>query len=91
MNEYGTPTIAIGRVAVRLSVPDGLMIMVSDWEAVLVGLLASVTVTVTVDGPALVGVPLTVQPLRARPAGRVPELMEQVYGVVPPLASIEAE
>lgn len=74
----------------RLSVPDGLIVMVSDWDIVFVGLLESVTVTVTVDEPAVVGVPPTVQPVNVRPAGREPELMEQVYGVVPPLASIGA-
>ena len=90
MYVYGTPTVAIGSVAVRLSVPDGLIVMVSDCETVFVGLLESVTVTVTVEAPAVVGVPLTVQPLRVSPAGSVPELMEQVYGVVPPFASIGA-
>jgi hypothetical protein len=67
------------------------MVMVSDWETVFVGLLASVTVTVTVDEPAAVGVPATVQPDRVKPAGREPELIEHVYGVVPPAASIGAE
>jgi hypothetical protein len=85
---YGTPTVAIGNAAVRLRVPDGLMVIVSDCETVFVGLLESVTVTVTVDEPGVVGVPLTVQPVRMSPAGRVPVLIEQLYGVVPPLASI---
>jgi hypothetical protein len=66
-----------GRVeAVRLS-GAGLMVMVSLLLALWVGLPESVTVTVTVEDPADVGVPLTVQPLKINPAGRVP-VIEQV-------------
>jgi hypothetical protein len=52
--------------------------------------LESVTFTVTVELPAVVGVPLTEQPVKLRPAGSVPAAMEQAYGVVPPAASIVA-
>ena len=65
--------------------------MLSGPETVFVGLLESVTVTVRFEVPAAVGVPPTVQPLNVRPAGSVPELIEQLYGVVPPLAPIVAE
>lgn len=41
------------------------------------------------EDPAEVGVPLTVQPARVRPAGNAP-VIEQEYGVVPPLAVIVA-
>jgi hypothetical protein len=75
---YGTPTIAIGSVAVKLSVPDGLIVIVSSCETVFVGLLESVTVTVTGDTPEVVGVPLTVQPASVSPAGSVPVVMEQL-------------
>jgi len=51
------------------------------------GLPASVTLTVTGDEPAAVGVPLTVQPVSVRPAGNVP-VIEQEYGGVPSLAMI---
>lgn len=57
--------------------------MVSVLLALCVGLPESVTVTVTVVEPAVVGVPLTVQPFRINPAGSVP-VMEHVYGDVPP-------
>ena len=54
------------------------------------GLLESDTLTVTVDVPAVVGVPATVQPVRCRPAGSVPCEMEQLYGDVPPITPISA-
>ncbi len=65
------------------------MMMVSGPEVVCPGLLESLTCSVTVALPAVVGVPLTVQPLRTRPPGSVP-VMEQVYGEVPPLIPIGA-
>lgn len=86
---YGTPTVAIGSVPVRLRVPDGLIVMLAGPETVFVGLLESVTVTLKLEVPAAVGVPLTVHPLRVRPAGSEPDEIEQLYGVVPPLASID--
>ena len=54
-----------------------------------VGAVESVTLTAKLNVPAVVGVPEIV-PLAAaivRPAGNVPELMLQLYGVVPPLAA----
>lgn len=61
------------------------MVIGSCAEAVFAGVPESVTVTVTVEVPGVVGVPLTVQLVRVKPAGREP-VMEHVYGVVPPLA-----
>jgi hypothetical protein len=55
----------------------GLMTIVSFWLAFCAGLPESVTVTVTDELPVEVGVPLTVQPVRISPAGRVP-VIEQV-------------
>lgn len=55
----------------------GLITIVSFWLAFCAGLPESVTVTVTEELPAEVGVPLTVQPVRISPAGRVP-VIEQV-------------
>lgn len=60
--------------------------MVCGAETFFVGLLESVTETVTLAVPGAVGVPLTTQPVSVRPAGNVPEEMEQLYGVVPPVA-----
>ena len=68
---------------------EGEMTIVSIWLAVCADALASVTFTVTVELPARVGVPLTTQPDKESPAGRVP-VIEQAYGVVPPAAAMEA-
>jgi len=50
----------------------------------------SVTLTVRFAIPAAVGVPLTVQVLdvKVKPAGSVPPVIEQLYGVVPPVTPI---
>jgi hypothetical protein len=56
----------------------GLMTMVSGPDVDCVGDSESVTLTVTVELPAVVGVPLTVHPLNERPAGSVPEVMLQL-------------
>ena len=64
--------------------------MLNDCVAVCaVGAVESVTFAVKLNVPAAVGVPEIV-PLAAasvRPAGNAPELMLQLYGVVPPLAA----
>jgi hypothetical protein len=54
---------------------------------------ASVTFTVNDTVPAVVGVPemTPVEATRLSPAGRVPALTLQVYGVVPPLACSPVE
>ena len=51
--------------------------------------LASFICTVKVLAPTVVGVPemTPVEAARARPAGRVPEAIDQVYGVWPPVAA----
>ena len=48
-------------------------------------MLESVALTVSFTVPATVGVPLTRQPASDKPAGRVPLVMAQVYGAVPPV------
>jgi hypothetical protein len=45
----------------------------------------SVTLTVKLDGPAVVGVPEIVPPERLNPAGSDPLTRDQVYGGVPPV------
>jgi hypothetical protein len=65
----------------------GAMTIVSFALAFCVGLPESVTLTVIGDEPAVVGVPLTVQPLRLNPAGNAP-VMEHEYGETPPVAPI---
>jgi hypothetical protein len=65
------------------------IVIESDRVAVLPRL--SVTSTVKVDVPAVVGVPEIVSPLSVRPAGKLPVTIDHVYGVVPPEAARLAE
>ncbi len=51
-------------------------------------LSSSVTRIVKLDVPDAVGLPLITPPLlRLKPAGRLPETRDHVYGVFPPLAA----
>jgi hypothetical protein len=86
---YATPTMPFGSVFVRFKAL-GAITIVSLALMLCAGVLESVTFTVTVELPAVVGVPLTEQPVRLRPAGSVPAVIEQAYGEVPPAASIVA-
>ena len=58
----------------------------SDFEFVV--LFASVTRIVKVDVPVEVGVPeiTPVDEFKASPAGKLPDVLDQEYGVLPPLA-----
>jgi hypothetical protein len=68
------------------------MVTVYDLVAVSLGADESATCTVNVDEPAVVGVPEMVPPLlRLRPAGNVPEVTLQEYGVKPPVAASVVE
>jgi hypothetical protein len=66
------------------------MVMLSGPETVLFGVPESVTITVMFEVPGVVGVPPTLHPVSESPAGKVPDVIEQLYGVVPPPASIVA-
>jgi len=71
---------------------DELIVMLNNFDAVWLGALESLTLTVNEEEPAVVGVPLIwPELLSVRPAGREPELSDQLYGVVPPLAASVAE
>ena len=60
-----------------------LMVMLVAWVALCP--FASVTLTVKLNVPVAVGVPLrTPLGLRLMPAGRLPLLTDQAYGPVPP-------
>lgn len=63
------------------------MIIENAFVAVL--LLASVTFTVKQTVPFVVGLPeiKPVEPFKVKPAGRLPELTDQTYGVFPPVAA----
>ena len=73
--------------------PRGAIITLNGPLVLCCGFELSVTFTVMFDVPAVVGVPLTVHPagVSVRPAGSVPVVMVQVYGVVPPVARIVAK
>lgn len=68
--------------------PNQLMVMLVCCDALAPNL--SVTVNVNVKVPAVVGVPSTRFPFEALtnlvPGGNCPAVMDQVYGVAPPLA-----
>jgi hypothetical protein len=85
---YATPTVPPGR-GLPIFSEVGEMTIVSTWLMVCAGELASVTFTVTVALPAMVGVPLTTQLDSVSPAGRDP-VIAQVYGAEPPAAEIGA-
>lgn len=62
-------------------------VMLNDFVAVCaVGVAESVALMVKVEEPEAVGVPeiVPVEAFNVRPARRDPELMDQVYGAVPP-------
>jgi hypothetical protein len=67
----------------------GATVMLRDFDAVWVGLLASLTCTVKLNVPAAVGVPpmAPLAAVRVRPGGIDPLMSDQVYAGVPPLAA----
>ena len=85
---YGTPIVAPGNVADTCSVLFGVIVMLNGPLTLCFGLELSVTPIVRVELSAVVGVPLTVQPVTVKPAGNTPPTTLQVYGVVPPLTPI---
>ena len=89
VNEYAVPTIPFGTEAVVIVSVGALalMLMESGLVATSIGAEESVTCTVKLDWPALVGVPLMVPPLlKLRPAGNAPAETVHEYGAVPPEA-----
>ncbi len=83
------------KVVVTLTgVAAAATVMLSGCVAVsAAGVLASVTIAVKLNDPAVVGVPEIVPLATAnvKPAGSVPALTLQLYGAVPPLAVNVAE
>jgi hypothetical protein len=66
-----------------------LMVMLSAFVALFTGELESVTWTMKLLLPFVVGVPVIVPALAFsdKPACRLPVLIDQIYGVVPPVAA----
>lgn len=82
--EYATLTVPSGsEVVVTVRAPAA---MVTGKVWVTVALAESVTVTLTVDCPAVVGVPLTEPLAKLSPSGS--PVTTKVYGGVPPVAPI---
>ena len=82
--EYATPTVPGGREEV-VRFNAGALIVI-DNAAVAEPDALSVTLTVKLDEPAVVGVPEIVPPERVNPAGSVPLATDHVYGGDPPVA-----
>ena len=73
------PTVPFGKVPVAMASGAGLIVRVIVPVVVVGGDLESVPLMVRVAVPAVVGVPVMVQPEpSARPAGSVPAVMLQV-------------
>jgi hypothetical protein len=87
---YGTPTVPFGSMEFASTSGAGAIVMLSGPVVDSCGLLESVAVTVTLLVPGTVGVPLTVHPLSASPAGNVPAAIVHAYGAVPPLTPMVA-
>ena len=89
---YGVPVEPFGRVGANVNPPPPpfVMVMLRGPLVVSCGFEESVTFTLKLEMPAVVGVPLTVQPagVSVNPAGSDPVVMVQVYGVVPPVTPI---
>jgi hypothetical protein len=79
----GVPPVA----SIEFTALGALTVTLSDFVAV--SELASVTLTVKVLVPVPVGVPEITPVVEARvnPAGKAPEVTDQLYGVVPPVAA----
>ena len=86
--EYATPSVPEGNAPVVMISGEGAMTNEIVADLVWTGLEESVTVAVTFTVIAVVGVPEMMPVLVARvsPAGRLPEVMDQLYGVAPPVA-----
>ena len=68
-----------------------LIVSANDCEVLAEAL--SVTCTVKLEVPTAVGVPVIAPApeLNAKPAGRAPPVIDQLYGVVPPVAASVCE
>src|SRR5208283_5697669 len=84
-------TIVLGQMVLLVGAEE--MVMLNALLAICWGLPTSLTRAVNVKVPVLVGVPVMVPlaALSANPPGRDPLAIDQVYGVVPPVAETAAE
>jgi hypothetical protein len=86
--EYATPSVPEGNAPVVMVSGAGAMTNEIVADLVWTGLEESVTVAVTFTVIPVVGVPKMMPVLVARvsPVGRLPDVMDQLYGVAPPVA-----
>ena len=77
----------VGVTAIEVSVV--VIVMLRAFVAIWTGLLPSVTRTVKLKVPVAAGVPVIAPVfwLRFNPVGSAPEVRDQVYGPVPPIAA----
>jgi hypothetical protein len=82
-----------GKDVVVITSAGGAMTSETDVDVVCVALEESATVAVKLKVPLAEGVPEIRPVLAARlsPAGRLPEVIDHVYGVVPPVARRDLE
>ena len=82
----------MGRLAnVSVRFPGAVIVTLSEPLTLCCGFEASVTCSVMVKVPAVVGVPLIVQLFCVNPAGNVPAVVVQANGAVPPVVRIVAK
>src|SRR5262249_38223950 len=86
--EYDEPFVPEGKLDVVIARAGAAMASERVTDLLCAGLDTSMTLKVRLDVPLPVGVPEIVPLLaaKARPVGRVPLVMDQVYGAVPPVA-----
>ena len=76
---YGVATVPLGRIVdVRATAPLPVTVRLIGPLTLCCGVELSVRFTIRFAMPGAVGVPLTVQPVSERPAGRTPVVMVQV-------------
>jgi hypothetical protein len=86
---YGAPTAPAGSDVVVIVRAGGATVIESGLVAVL--LAESLTWTVKLDVPAVVGVPEMAEPFSVSPAGSVPEAIDQMFPPAPPVELKVAE
>src|SRR5207237_852844 len=76
--EYAAPTVAAARDTVVTVSVAGFTVSERGWDAVCCGVPLSLTCTVKLTVPAVVGVPLITAPDNVRPAGNAPDVTDQL-------------
>jgi hypothetical protein len=90
--EYATPFWAVGSDVVLIDIAD-TTIESAFVPVPAVGVVESVTLTVKLNVPVVVGVPVIapVEAFSERPLGNEPVVIDHAYGVTPPEAATDCE